>query len=95
MYQFLLYEPVFLPTAEQEKFFSESIYGGRTYKYKHKFVSSQRDAYMNQQIQFEDIDDYLVDADIMSLYLAAMQNEFRVGIPNALKPNSPSICHIL
>ena len=44
-------------TAEHEKFFWESIYGGRTYKYKHKFVSSQRDAYINKQISFEDIDD--------------------------------------
>ena len=30
-------------TPEQEKFFRESIYGGRTYKYQHKFVSSQRE----------------------------------------------------
>jgi DNA polymerase type B, organellar and viral len=62
-------DPVFLPTAEQVKFF-RSIYGGRTYKYKHKFVSSQREAYMNKQIPCEDIDDYPVDADVNSLYPA-------------------------
>ena len=33
--------PVFLPTPEQEHFFRESIYGGRTYKYKRKFISTQ------------------------------------------------------
>jgi DNA polymerase type B, organellar and viral len=48
---------------------------------------------MNKQIPFEDIDDYLVDADVNSLYPAAMQNEFPVGIPNTLKPNSPSVAY--
>jgi hypothetical protein len=68
-------DPVFLPTAEQEKFLRESIYGGRTFKHKHKFVSSQREAYMNKQIPFEDIDDYRVDADVNSLYPATVANE--------------------
>ena len=35
-------KPIYLP--EQEKFFRKSIFGGRTYIYKHKFVSSQREA---------------------------------------------------
>jgi hypothetical protein len=81
--------PVFLPTAEHEKFFRESIYGGRTYKYKH--ISSQRDAYINMQISFEDIEDYLIDADVNSLYPAAMKNEFSIGIPNSLRENTPSV----
>jgi hypothetical protein len=82
--------PVFLPTADQEHFFRDSIYGGRIYKYKHKFVSSQREAYMSKQIKFEDIDDYLVDADVNSLYPAAMKNKFPVGIPVHLRPGTPS-----
>eukprot|EP00835_Amoeboradix_gromovi_P002669 NODE_156_length_16689_cov_0.273960.p2 type:complete len:509 gc:universal NODE_156_length_16689_cov_0.273960:14999-13473(-) len=83
--------PVFLPTAEHEKFFRESIYGGRTYKYNHKFVSSQHDAYINKKISFEDIEDYLIDAYVNSLYPAAMKNEFPIGIPNSLRENTPSL----
>ena len=83
--------PIFLQTAEQEKFFRESIYGGRTYKYKHTFVSKQRDDYVNGNLSFEDIDDYLIDADVNSLYPAATKNEFPVGIPTRLKPNTPSV----
>ena len=48
---------------------------------------------MNKQIPFEDIDDYLVDADVNSLYPAAMQNEVPVGIPTTLKPNSSSVTY--
>ena len=83
--------PIFLQTAEQEKFFRESIYGGRTYKYKHTFVSKQRDDYVDGNLSFEDIDDYLIDADVNSLYPAATKNEFPVGIPTRLKPNTPSV----
>ncbi len=83
--------PIFLQTPEHEKFFRESIYGGRTYKYKHTFVSKQRDAYINGKISFEDIQDYLIDADVNSLYPAAMKNEFPIGIPIHLKPNTPSV----
>ena len=61
--------PIFLQTPEHEKFFRESIYGGRTYKYKHTFVSKQRDAYVDGKLSFEDIDDYLIDVDVNSLYL--------------------------
>jgi hypothetical protein len=85
--------PIFLHTPEQEMFFRESIYGGRTYKYKHKFVSEQRDAYIGGNLSFEEIDDYLIDADVNSLYPAAMKNAFPTGTPMQLKPNTPSITY--
>jgi DNA polymerase type B, organellar and viral len=85
------YNPVFLHTPDHEKFFRESIYGGRTYKYKHKFLSSQRQAYINKEIKFDDIDDYLVDADVNSLYPAAMKFKYPSGIPHHLKPGTPSV----
>ena len=81
-------EPIYLQTPEQEKFFRESIYGGRTYKYKNSFVSKQRDDYLNGSVNFEDIDDYLIDADVNSLYPSAMMNSFPVGIPVKLKPKT-------
>jgi hypothetical protein len=83
--------PVFLQTPEQEKFFRESIYGGRTYKYKHRFVSSQREAYIIGNLSFEGFDDYLIDADVNSLYPAAMKNEYPFGVPVHLKPVTPSV----
>lgn len=78
--------PIFLQTPEQEKFFRESIYGGRTYKYKHNFKSEQRDAYINGSLSFEEIDDYLI-------YPAAMKNKFPTGKPMHLKPNTPSVTY--
>ncbi len=78
------YTIIYLQTAEQEKFFRESIYGGRTYKYKHSFVSSQRDAFFNNHIDFEEIEDYLIDADVNSLYPAAMMQDFPIGSPMRL-----------
>ena len=75
---------IYLQTPEQEKFFRESVYGGRTYKYKHGFISTQREAFLNKKLAFEDIDDYLVDADVNSLYPAAMLEEFPIGIAKQL-----------
>lgn len=71
---------IHLPTLKQEKAFRQSVRGGRTYKNKHRFVSEQRDAFLNGDISFDDIKDYLVDADVVSLYPAAMQGyEYPVG----------------
>ena len=47
-------------------------------------------AYVDGELSFEDIDDYLIDADVNSLYPAAMKNKFPIGIPSRLKPNAPS-----
>ena len=76
----ILYFTIYAFNPEQEKFFRESIYGGRTYKYKHSFTSSQREAFMKNKISFEGIDDYLIDADVNSLYPAAMMKEFPIGV---------------
>jgi hypothetical protein len=59
--------PIYLQNPVREKFFRESIYGGRTYKYKNNFISKQRDDYMKGVVNFEDIDDFLIDADVNSL----------------------------
>ncbi len=66
--------PIYLQNPEQEKFFRDSIYGGRTCKYKKSYVSKQRDDYTKGFIKFEEIDDYLIDADVNSLYPGAMMN---------------------
>ena len=46
---------------------------------------------LDGKLSFENIDDYLIDADVNSLYPAAMKNKFPIGIPTRLKPNTPSV----
>ena len=85
--------PIYLQNPEQEKFFRQSIYGGRTYKYKNSFKSKQRDEYLNGSLTFEDIDDYLIDADVNSLYPSAMMNTFPVGMPVQVDSNSHTLAY--
>jgi hypothetical protein len=40
---------------------------------------------MKGSVNFEDIDDYLIDADVNSLYPAAMMNQYPMGVPIKLK----------
>ena len=61
-----------LPTLKQEKAFRESVRGGRTYKSKHRFISKQYEAFKNGEVGFDDVFDYCIDADVVSLYPAAM-----------------------
>jgi hypothetical protein len=37
---------------------------------------------------------YIIDADVNSLYQAAMKNEFSTGFPIHLKPNAPSVKYL-
>ena len=61
-----------LPTLEQEKAFRQSVRGGRTYKSKHRFKSTQYDSFIKGECDFDSIEDYLIDADVVSLYPTAM-----------------------
>jgi uncharacterized protein YprB with RNaseH-like and TPR domain len=72
-------ELVYLPNLAQERFFRSAIYGGRCYKSKNSFVSEQYSDICDGKIDFNNIDDYVVDMDVVSLYPAAMQREFPVG----------------
>ena len=51
-------------------------------------VSSQRDAFLNDELTFDEIDDYLIDADVNSLYPAAMKEEYPTGVPLRLDDES-------
>jgi len=69
-----------LPTLDQEKAFRQSIRGGRTYKSKHRFKSEQFDGYIEGKTSFDEIEDYLIDADVVSLYPTAMADfEYPIG----------------
>lgn len=61
-----------LPNLDQEKGFRESVRGGRTYLSKKRFISSQYNDIINGTKKFDELDDYVVDCDVVSLYPTAM-----------------------
>lgn len=79
-----------VPTVEQNEFLRKAIYGGRCHPVKESFVSKDYDKIMKihkdkgaceelKKIHSE-LDDYIFNADITSLYPTAMRNyEFPVG----------------
>ena len=71
---------IMLPTLEEEHAFRQSVRGGRTYKSKHRFISKQYEGFKTGDISFDDIDDYIIDADVVSLYPTVMAKyEYPVG----------------
>lgn len=68
-----------LNDKDDEEFCRKSTYGGRTYPNKHVFFSKQYEKVIQGQINFNDINDYMVDLDVVSLYPAAMKKRFPVG----------------
>ena len=79
---------ILLPTLEEEQAFRQSVRGGRTYKSKHRFISKQYQGFKDGDIKFEDIDDYIVDADVVSLYPTAMAKyEYPIGLCKKLGEN--------
>jgi len=79
-----------LPNLEQEKAFRQSVRGGRTYKSKHKFVSEQYEAFHKGECSFDDIKDFVIDADVVSLYPTAMAHyPYPVGECKEFNPDQP------
>lgn len=79
-------EKIELPTVQQDKDFRQAIYGGRCYLSKKRFISNQYQDYVDGKVNFDDIDDYIVDCDVVSLYPTAMQ-KFNYPIGEALETN--------
>jgi hypothetical protein len=76
------YDNIILPTMHQEKYFRGAVYGGRTYKSKNQFYSMDRDAFVAGELEFDDIQDYILDLDVVSLYPAAMAHfDYPVDFP--------------
>jgi len=67
-----LKDKIFLLDAEKDVNVRQSIYGARCYKNKNRFISSQYEKAVNGEISYDDIDDYIFDADVVSLYPTAM-----------------------
>jgi hypothetical protein len=68
-----------LPTLEEYKDFRSSLYAGRCYKAKSNFTSTEYDRYMRGELKYNDIDDYIIDLDVNSLYPAAMKCLYPAG----------------
>lgn len=71
--------PIFLPSIALERASRTAIFGGRTYPTKRHFLSNQRTDYLSGAMGFEDVDDYVVDLDVVSLYPSAMMYDYPVG----------------
>jgi hypothetical protein len=67
-----LKEEIYLLDYEKDMNVRQSIYGARCYKNKNRFRSSQYENIINGEIKYDDIDDYIFDADVVSLYPTAM-----------------------
>jgi hypothetical protein len=74
-----LKDEVHLPNAYVETCFRQSVYGGRCYKNKNRFLSKQYRKYKKGLISYDEIVDYIFDADVVSLYPTAMLKEFPIG----------------
>ena len=61
-----------LPSLEQEEGFRQSVRGGRCYLSKKRFISNEYDDVISGKKKFNDINDYVVDCDVVSLYPTAM-----------------------
>lgn len=72
-----------IPNLEQYEFIRQSIYGGCTLVYRKKFISDQYYNIMKlknpTQKDYDNITDYLVALDVVSLYPASMIEDFGVG----------------
>jgi hypothetical protein len=74
-----------LPTIEQEKIFRSGCYGARCYKSKTQFTSKQYEEYTNGNITLDEVEDFIIDEDVISLYPTAMERyEYPVGLPTQL-----------
>ena len=72
-------EIIELPNAEMDTYFRKSIYGGRCYPNKKSFISKGYQDIIDGKISFDDVKDYLIDGDIVSLYPYVMTFEYPVG----------------
>ncbi len=75
--------PIHLPqTAEESAFYRRAIYGGRTYKNRHNWISKQYESIKEAKTTYKEVEDYIVDADVVSLYPTAMHRfEYPIGVP--------------
>lgn len=62
-----------LPSSEEEQFYRPAIFGGRCYLSKKSFESMERDNYLSGKLDYDKINDYLIDLDVVSLYPSVMQ----------------------
>lgn len=62
-----------LPSCREENIFRPAVFGGRCYPSKKQFESVQLEKYFKGEIEFEQVEDYLMDLDVVSLYPSVMK----------------------
>lgn len=69
-----------IPSLKEESAFRPACFGGRCYPSKKAFESCERDPYLKGKLDYDKVNDYLVDLDVVSLYPSVMQlYEYPVG----------------
>ena len=75
-----LEDKIYLLDAKWEVNARQAIYGGRVYKNRNSFQSSQYERVMSGEIMYDELNDFIFDADVNSLYPTAMRNfDYPVG----------------
>jgi hypothetical protein len=69
-----LEERIYLLDNKWETNVRQSVYGGRVYKNRNSFISAQYEAARAGKLTFDEITDFIFDADVNSLYPTAMKN---------------------
>jgi len=71
---------IFLPKSKDDyDFFRQSIYGGRTYPARKRYVSCEYPAIKAGLLSYDQVQDYVFNADVNSLYPTAMMGLYPVG----------------
>jgi hypothetical protein len=77
-----LSHPVYIPTPDDDSFIRQAVYGGRCYKNKSSYKSEQYDDIKNGLIKsIDEVDDFMVYTDVVSLYPTSMKENYPIGAP--------------
>ena len=70
---------IYLPSEDELDFINQSKYGANVYPVKKHFKSKEYDGIVEGKIKYEDMTDYLMIMDVVSLYPTSMLNDYPVG----------------
>lgn len=80
---------IILPSTEEYSFMRRALFGGRCCPQRMLYVSSQYDGYQAGLISFNQVNDYLVYLDVVSLYpYSCLIGKFPCGRSNWLPPSA-------
>jgi hypothetical protein len=71
-----------IPNPEEQDIYKRATYGGRSFLTRRQYISPDYESFMSNKKRFEDINEYIFNGDVVSLYPTAMRNfEYPFGDP--------------